>query len=72
MMKFLSLVALAIFGTVLMIYAVVEHEPPAFFAYAFGILTGLCWAGIVGLIWLRHECRNDACDNYGGDINGSD
>lgn len=72
MMKFLSLVALAIFGTVLMIYAVVEHEPPAFIAYAFGILTGLCWSGLVGLYWLRREYRNDACDNYDGDINGSD
>ena len=72
MMKFLSLVALAIFGTALLIYSVVFYEPPAFIAYAFGILTGLCWSGLVGLIWLRHEYRNDACDNYGGDINGSD
>ncbi|MBR2518247.1 MAG: hypothetical protein IKE46_00450 [Selenomonadaceae bacterium] len=59
MMKFLSLVALAIFGTVLMIYAVVEHEPPAFIAYAFGILTGLCWSGLVGLYWLRQKLADN-------------
>ena len=42
-----------VFGTALLLYSVIFYEPPAFFAYAFGILTGLCWAGIVGLIWIR-------------------
>lgn len=42
-----------VFGTTLLLYSVINYEPPAFFAYAFGILTGLCWAGIFGLIWIR-------------------
>ena len=59
MIRFLAFVALAIFGTTIMLYAVIEHEPPAFFAFAFGILTGLCWAGIIGLYWLRQHLEDD-------------
>lgn len=65
MMNFLSFVVAVIFGTTLMVYAVVEHEPPAFIAYAFGILTGLCWAGIIGLYWLRHADEDE--DSKGDD-----
>lgn len=48
-----------VFGTALLLYSVIFYEPPAFFAYAFGILTGLCWAGIVGLIWIRQKLTDN-------------
>lgn len=48
-----------VFGTALLLYSVIFYEPPAFFAYAFGILTGLCWAGIVGLIWIRQKLADN-------------
>lgn len=53
MIKFLAFVTLAVFGTTILLYAVIMHEPPAFFAFVFGILTGACWAGILGLWCLR-------------------
>ncbi|MBR4641542.1 MAG: hypothetical protein IKO74_02330 [Selenomonadaceae bacterium] len=49
------------FGTVLFVYSVVEHEPPAFIAYAFGILTGVCWCGVSFLYWLR---KDDDTQNF--------
>ena len=70
-MKFLSMIVMVVFGTSLLIDAVIIHEPPAFIAYAFGILTGLCWAGLVGLYWLRQADEDETRDG-GNDINGSD
>ncbi|MBR0062508.1 MAG: hypothetical protein IJP68_13635 [Selenomonadaceae bacterium] len=43
MKQLLIQLALTIFGTLILTYAVIMHEPPAFFAYVFGILTGLSW-----------------------------
>lgn len=48
-------IAMVVLGTVLFLYSVIEHEPPAFVAYVFGILTGACWAGLVVLHWLRSD-----------------
>lgn len=53
---------LTIFGTFLLLYAVIAHEPPAFFAYIFGVLTGLCWGGILLLYWLRQDIEDDEDD----------
>ncbi|MBR3746727.1 MAG: hypothetical protein IKN27_07180 [Selenomonadaceae bacterium] len=53
MKKIFGCLALTIFGTLILLYSVIAHEPPAFIAYAFGLINGLCWAGIVGLIWIR-------------------
>ena len=47
--------ALTVFGTMILTYAVINHEPPAFLAYAFGIITGLCWGGIVLLWWVHQD-----------------
>ena len=55
----LKLVVLVILGTVIMTYAVIDHEPPAFVAYVFGIITGICWAGIVFLYWLRSDDEDE-------------
>ena len=52
-------VAMVIFGTALFLYSVIEHEPPAFIAYVFGILTGACWAGLVVLHWLRSDDEDE-------------
>ena len=57
-MKFFALVSLAIFGTTIMLYAVIEHEPPAFLAFVFGIITGVFWSGIFGLHWLRQNLED--------------
>ena len=43
------------FGTVLLLFSVIEYEPPAFLGYAFGVLTGFCWCGIGFLYWLRRD-----------------
>ncbi|MBR2518356.1 MAG: hypothetical protein IKE46_01000 [Selenomonadaceae bacterium] len=51
--------AMVVLGTALFLYSVIEHEPPAFFAYVFGILTGACWTGILGLYWLRHADEDE-------------
>lgn len=51
--------AMVILGTVLFLYSVIEHEPPAFIAYGFGILTAACWAGLAALHWLRSDDEED-------------
>ncbi|MBR3746193.1 MAG: hypothetical protein IKN27_04450 [Selenomonadaceae bacterium] len=51
--------ALTIFGTFLLLYATIAYEPPAFFAYAFGVITELCWGGIVLPWWLRKAAEDE-------------
>lgn len=51
-----------VFGTALLLYSVIFYEPPAFFAYVFENLTGLCWAGIVGLICFRQYAQENHDD----------
>ncbi|MBR3747458.1 MAG: hypothetical protein IKP64_02685 [Selenomonadaceae bacterium] len=63
MKKILGYLALTIFGTFLLLYSVIAHEPPAFFAYAFGLINGLCWAGIVLMWWLRQDAEADEWDD---------
>lgn len=46
MIKFFALAALTLLGTLILFASVIFFDPPAFFAYGFGILNG---AGIVGL-----------------------
>ena len=65
MKQLLIQLALTIFGTMILTYAVIMHEPPAFFAYAFGILTGLSWAGIIGLWWLRQDAEENDLHSRG-------
>lgn len=48
-------IAMVVLGTMLFLYSVIEHEPPAFVAYVFGILTGACWTGLAVLHWLRSD-----------------
>lgn len=55
MKEILIQIIFVVFGTALLLYSVIFYEPPAFFAYAFGILTGLSWGGIVLLWWLRQD-----------------
>lgn len=64
MIQLLIQLTLAIFGTLLLLYATIAHEPPAFIAYAFGVLTGLSWGGIVLLWWLRQDSADDKDENY--------
>ena len=52
MMKFLALLALMTFATVLTASVVVFDEPPAFIGYILGAFTGSGWSGIIAL-WLR-------------------
>ena len=67
MIKFLALVMLMIFGTVLFSSIVILYEPPAFIGYAFGIVVGLGW----GIVVLVHWLRQDKLDKQ-SDLNGSD
>ena len=55
MKLFLIQLIFCMFGTALLIYSMIAYEPPAFIAYAWGILTGLCWCGVSFLYWLRKD-----------------
>ena len=55
MKSFLIQLIFCTLGTALFLYSVINYEPPAFFAYGFGILTGVCWTGVLGLRWLRSD-----------------
>ncbi len=59
MKKILGYLALTIFGTFLLLFAVLNYEPPAFIAYTFGLINGLCWAGIILMWWLRQDAEDD-------------
>lgn len=59
MKKILGCLALTIFGTLILLYSVIAHEPPAFIAYTFGLINGLCWAGIILMWWLRQDTEDD-------------
>lgn len=47
MMRFLALVALVLFWTVLSFSIAVLEEPPAFIAYGFGAVAGAGWVLLV-------------------------
>ena len=67
MIKFLALVVLMIFGTVLFSSIVILEEPPAFIGYAFGIVVGLGWGIVVLVHWLRQESLDEQADDRGDD-----
>ena len=62
MMTFLAALSLNVLWTVLSAAIVILEEPPAFIAYAFGIVMGVGWMLLVLLRWIR---QNDESNDRG-------